>query len=341
MIYSVTAINEQGESLLMELYHPESSGINIYNITGIGSPSMDVQTSDLVSSDGSIFASSRAQERLITFTVKPLFNPDVETSRQLTYKYFPVKSKITLIFETDNRISTISGYVKSNNPDIFSKDEELVIEVICPDPWFYRSGDPKNVVFNGTDSMFEFPFSNEKVLDDEVERKEAIVRKEYNEFGRVIKEWTEYYHYKDVYEFTRNLLVMGEIRQGTERIVEYEGDVPTGFTMYIHAAYRPSTDITISNITMGTNMMILVSRIEKITGAPFKQYDDIVIDTKSGNRRVRLLRGGRYYNIVNALDLNSDWLLLQPGTNTMRYFAMEGVEGLEVRIEYVPAYQGV
>ena len=341
MIYSITAINSFGESLKMELYHPELSGLNIFDITGIGSPPMDIQTSDLVSSDGSIFASSRAQERFISFTLKPLFYPDIETARHLIYKFFPVKSKVTLIFETDHRISTISGYIKSNEPDVFSKDEQVIVQVLCPDPWFYREGDPKTVILNGVDPLFEFPFSNEKLLDDEVERKEVVLQKEYNDFGRVIREWIEYYHYKDVYEFTRNLLIMGEVHIGTERVVNYEGDVTTGFTMWIHAAHGVSKDILISNVTRSENMTISVSKIKAITGAEFKQYDDIVVDTKSGNRRVRLLRGGRYYNIINALDRNSDWLLLQPGDNSIYYTSAEGLENLEFKIEYIPAYQGV
>lgn len=341
MIYSVTAINSKGESLLMELYHPENSGINIYDITGIGSPQMDVQTSSLVSSDGSIFASSRAQERLITISLKPLFKPDIETSRQLIYKYFPVKSQITLIFTTDNRTSTITGYVKSNTPDIFSKDESIIVEILCPDPWFYRHGGAKEVLFNGSDPMFEFPFSNEKLEDDRTDRKEIVHKRELNNFGYVIKEWDEYHHYRDVYLFSRNLLQMGEVQVGTERMLMYEGEVPVGFTIYIHAATGVSDDIIISNVTTGEDMVIAVGKIAEITGAAFRQYDDIIINTKSGNRRVQLLRNGKYYNIINVLNRNSDWILLQPGENIMRYDAVSGLKNLQFKIEYIPAYQGV
>lgn len=341
MIYSITAINSLNESLKMELYHPELSGINVFDMTGLGSPPMDVQTSDLVSSDGSIFASSRAQERLITLTVKPLFDPNIETSRQRLYKFLPVKTPVTLIIETDNRISTITGYVKSNEPDIFSKDERIVIQIICPDPWFYLYGDGQEVVLNGVTPMFEFPFSNEKLEDDVAYRHEEEVKKEYNDFGRVIKQWTEYSHYKDVYLFTRNLLNMGEIRLGEEGTVDYEGDVATGFTMYIHAARGVCGDLTITNVSRGENMFISTSKIEQITGNPFTQYDDIIIDTKSGNRRVRLLHAGKYYNIINALDRESDWPLLQPGPNVIRYMAETDVQNLEFKINYIPAYQGV
>lgn len=341
MIYSVTAVNAIGESLKMELYHPELSGINICDITGIGSPSMDVQTSELVSSDGSIFASSRAQERLITFTVKPLFCPDIETTRQLTYKYFPVKTGITLIFETDNRTLSINGYVKSNSPDIFSNDETLTIEIVCPDPWFYRYGDPKDVVFNGTEAMFEFPFENPKIEDDRTERIEHITKRKYDDFGHIISEWMECHHYVDTYLFSRNLLIMGEIRIGSERIMNYEGDVSVGFTMHIHAAGGPSSDIILSNVTRGENMIINVNKIKTITGEEFKEADDIIINTKSGSRGVQLLRNGRYYNIINALNRDSDWLLFQPGENSILYAAEEGLENLEFKITYTPAYQGV
>lgn len=341
MIRSVTVTNSLGESLEMELFYPERSGIAIIDITGIGAPDADIQTSDLVSSDGSIFASARAKERLITFTLRPLFDPDIETARQRTYKYFPIKSKVTLDFHTDNRDSTISGYVKSNTPTIFSQKEEIVVEVSCPDPWFYRYGEPVSVVFSGIDPMFEFPFSNEKLEDDVHEWDENIEHYEYDRFGRVINHWTEVIHHVDVDEFSRNLVIMGEIKDDLYAIVTYEGEAEVGFSMFIHAATGAARNISVYNMDTGEHMTILTDKIQSITGEPWKKSDEIIINTRSGQRGVRLLRGGIYYNIINALDRDSDWLLLRPGDNQFAYMADEDELTLEFKMEYLPAYQGV
>lgn len=90
MIRSVTITNPQGESLVLELAHPELSGLAVESITGLGPSKVNIGSSELATMDGSIFASARAQERNVVFTLIMLPIPDIETARQKTYKYFPI-----------------------------------------------------------------------------------------------------------------------------------------------------------------------------------------------------------------------------------------------------------
>lgn len=369
MIIAVTAINDQGESLRMELRDPWSSGINIVDITGIGAPDADIQTTQIVSSDGDLYASSRAKMRTIAFKVKPMFAPDIETARQLTYKYFPVKKKVTLIFETDHRTLEIDGYTKSNDPVIFSKDQEISIEVECPRPFFKLSGDPVIAVMNGVEPMFEFPFSNEQVEPVIEEWTETIEHREYDIFGRVIRRWYEtvyhrkewddrtwdetttitvegetytliIHHVADI-DLTNWRLIMGEVREETEALVAYEGEADTGFVMQIHANLGPARNITVFNVNTAEEFIIHTDTIETITGKPFQMSDTIYISTVSGEKYARLFRGGNWYNIINAIDKNSDWLILRPGPNVFGYHAEEHEENLQFEMSYIPLYQGV
>lgn len=164
MIKSMSVTNYLGESIEIPLGNPYETGFAITEIEGLGSGKSDISVTELTSRDGSIFNSSRVGTRNIVLTIRFIETPDIETVRQKTYKYFPIKKQVTLGFETDNRSCYINGYVESNEPDIFSDKESSQISIICPDPYFY-SKDLNSTVFSGVISEFEFPFSNELPID--------------------------------------------------------------------------------------------------------------------------------------------------------------------------------
>lgn len=130
MIKSVTVTNYLGESLKMELTNPYDSGIAITDITGIGPGKADINVTELTSSDGSLYNSARLGTRNIVMTLRFMIAPDIETVRQKSYKYFPIKKELILTFETDNRSCYIAGYVESNEPVIFDENEYTQISII-------------------------------------------------------------------------------------------------------------------------------------------------------------------------------------------------------------------
>ena len=130
MIRSVTVINHLGEPLKMELGRPELSGFLIKEITGLGPPKANINSTENSTDDGSVFNSARLDARNIVLTMVLYPTPTIEDTRQLSYKYFPIKKPLTLVFETDNRVCEISGYVESNTPDIFSKQESIQVSII-------------------------------------------------------------------------------------------------------------------------------------------------------------------------------------------------------------------
>lgn len=173
MIKSVTVTNYLGESLKMELTNPYDSGIAITDITGIGPGKADINVTELTSSDGSLYNSARLGTRNIVMTLRFMIAPDIETVRQKSYKYFPIKKELILTFETDNRSCYIAGYVESNEPVIFDENEYTQISIICPDPYFY-STEANAMVFSGVVPMFEFEFSNETENGSNEERKRNL-----------------------------------------------------------------------------------------------------------------------------------------------------------------------
>ena len=302
MIQAVTITNYLGESVRIELSDADPEhGLLIRKIDGLGPPKANINTTNLATNDGSIYNSARVEQRNIIFGLVFTFSPQIEDARQRVYKYFPIKKNLDILIEADNRVVRATGYVETNEPDIFSKDESTTISIICADPWLY-SEEIKTTILYGIEPLFEFEFGNESL---------------------------------DEY-----LLEMGDIVDEQEKIVSYEGDAEVGITIIIHALGRVD-NITIYNTGTREHMFIDTEKIKQLTGSGIIASDDIIISTVRGNKSIQLFRDGVYTNILNCLSKDSDWFQLAKGDNVFAYIADYGAENLEFKIENQIIYEGV
>lgn len=307
MIYSLAVTNFLGDRIRLELGKPENTGFLIKSITGLGPVKANVNTTEVATNDGSMFNSARLGQRNIVIQmvfVNSIYGENIEEIRQKSYKYFPIKKNVELVIETDNRYVRTTGYIESNEPEIFSKQEGTQISIICPDPYFYSASEDGNNVtdFYSIDPMFEFPFSNESL--------------------------------------TEPLLVFGEIQIKTEGVITYTGDSEIGVMIYIHAI-GPAEHINIYNTETREVMTIDTAKLEKLTGQGLIAGDDVVINTLKGEKSITLVRSGVSYNILNCLDKNTDWFTLVKGDNIFAFTADSGVTNLQFRIENKVIYEGV
>ena len=301
MIKSITVTNHLNESLKLELGFPEKSGFLIQEISGLGPVKADINVTDLSSIDGSIYNSARLQPRNIVFKMVFLENPTIEDTRQKSYKYFPIKKRVRLLIETTNRTAEIFGYVESNEPIIFSRQETTQISIVCPNPYFYSEG--KQITsFTGFERVFSFPFSNESLSD--------------------------------------KLLIMGNILKNQMQTVLYEGDSEIGFNIEIHAV-GTAKNVMIYNVNTLENMKIDTDKLIALTGQPIIMGDSIFISTIKGDKSIQLLREGVYYNIINCLDRDATWMFLRKGDNVFAFDAEEGGANLYFRIINQVIYQGI
>lgn len=306
MIKSVTVVNYLGESVKITLAdeNPEH-GFLLKSVTGIGASSADISTTSLATADGSVFNSSRIGERNIVINLLFDMAPNIESTRKRTYKYFPVKRPVDLIFEEDNHTIKTAGYVESNEPDIFSKQEGCTISILCPDPFFYAYGPDEitETIFYGIEPLFEFEFENNS-LDEP-------------------------------------LIEFGEISDMMERNIYYEGDTEIGVRITIHAM-GPASNVAIYNT--GTREIMRINTSEKLlamTGEEIVEGDDIIIDTTRGHKTITLIRDGYKTNILNCLQRGSDWFQLSKGDNIFAYTADFGSENLQFKIQNQTSYEGV
>lgn len=304
MIRSIIITNYLGQSIVLDMQNPAESGLIIKKIEGLGPPTASINATETATFDGGLFNSARASTRNIVLTLGFLPNPTIEDTRRLTYKYFPIKRKLSFIVITDNRIAEIYGYVESNEPDIFSEEETATISIICPDPYFYSlEGDGKNTtVFSGIEPVFEFPFSNESL--------------------------------------TESLIEVGSVMSLSERLIVYTGESEVGLLMTIHAIGKVGS-ITIYSILTDESITIDNAKIESITGSGIKKGDDIYISTIKGEKYIELVRDGVTTNIINAMDKNSSWFQLSKGDNIFAYTTDMGADNLQFKIENKIIYEGV
>lgn len=304
MIKSVSVTNYLGEKMTMELRRPVGSGFVVSNITGIGPGKADINMTELAITDGEIYNSARLPGRNIVLLLRFLWDPLIEDTRHKSYRYFPIKKPVILDILTDRRTVEINGYVESNEPVIFDRQEYAQVSILCPNPYFYsKAGDGKTVtVFYGTDPLFEFPFSNESL--------------------------------------TSPLIEFGDLKNRYEANVIYNGDAEIGATIFIDAI-GPATNLTIYNVTRGQSMHIDTDKLATITGSGIVAGDTIIINTVSGEKSIQLLRNGVYTNILNTLDRGTDWFTLEKGDNVFTYTADTGLSNLLFRVENQTIYEGV
>lgn len=302
MIKSITVTNYLGDSLKLDLMRPEESGFIVESITGLGPGKANINTTETATNDGSSFNSSRVASRNIVLSLRYMWKSTIEESRHRSYKYFPLKRKVTLTVETDTRMATIEGYVESNDPTIFSKESGSDISIICPDPFFYSVYGGQITTFGGIEPMFEFPFSNESL--------------------------------------TEPLLEFAAIKEYVERTVLYEGEVETGVTMTIRATGEAS-GITIYNVETLETMKIDTDMLQSLTGYGLIEGDELSICTTKGKKSAVLIRNGQRTNVLNCVDRNSDWFQLSKGENIFSFTAEEGRSNLNFEIQNDVVYEGV
>lgn len=307
MIYSFTITNYLGDTIKLTLREPALSGFLIKSVTGLGPVKANINTTEVATNDGSKFNSARLTQRNIVFQmvfVDTLNGESIEDIRQKSYKYFPTKKNVDIIIETDNRYVKTTGYVESNEPNIFSSQEGAQISIICPDPYFYTAGDNGDIVteFYSIAPMFEFPFSNESLTDP--------------------------------------MIVFSEIQSRAAGVITYYGDTEIGIMIRIHALGE-ATNIAIYNTDTREVMRIDTDKIKKITGKGLTVSDDIIINTAKGNKSITLLREGVSYNILNCLGKNPDWFTLTKGDNVFAFTAETGITNLQFRVENKIIYEGV
>ncbi len=236
MIKKITITNFQGESmdyLIDGVQQDNPSGLIITKIDGLGPVKADINMSNLVTSDGGLFNSARLNNRNIVITALFTHPTSIEDARLKSYKYFPIKKKLTFRIETDNRTAETTGYVESNEPFIFEEETYCQISILCEDSHFVDVSDLGREIISvsNTIKLFEFPFESGSGQHETFQTDLSMdLIKQWNNPGRVAK-----YVETIVYQTTGG--VMSGTRPGTWKEVYADGWINTRYKQVTGTSY--------------------------------------------------------------------------------------------------------
>lgn len=141
----------------------ETDFIQVRDIKGLDPVKAAVGTIPFGAVDGASYVGSSVLTRNILLTLHT--NPDWlvwthASLRKLLYSYFMPKKETKLVFYSDDMAPVeISGIVESVEPNIFTKDPEIIVSIICPQPYFKslnpivvvgEVGTPATIDYNGS-----------------------------------------------------------------------------------------------------------------------------------------------------------------------------------------------
>lgn len=118
----------------------ENDPVQIVGINGLDPVKASVNTSPYGAIDGASYTGSSVPSRNIVLTLKP--NPDwniwtYAKLRRLIYSYFMPKLITRLVFHSDDMDPVeIYGIVESVEINMFSKEQDIQVSIVCPDPYF-------------------------------------------------------------------------------------------------------------------------------------------------------------------------------------------------------------
>lgn len=308
MFQSMTVTNARGDTLDLPIRNPMATGYNVVAIDGLGPVDAVLQTSNTVTTDGVLFNGARKDEREITINLAyhPSSGKNIEDLRHGTYKYFPEKEEITLVFHADTRSVRTTGIVESNEISIFSEKESSSIVVKCPDPWFRIDNELNRITsFSNVEPVFEFPFNWTN-----------------NPVGEPKPLW------------------FGNIQNMHSKNIMYDGESEVG--VIIRMSFDgPVNNIRIYNEEAGQEIDIFTDKVRQIIADGIRKGDEIVISTIPKQKYVEVIRDGISTNILNAINRDVRFITLHKGSNTIVYSADSGVDTIHMSIENETLYTGV
>lgn len=118
------------------------SSYQVVDIQGLQPVPASIVTSKFANVDGSFFQNAKGEERNIVLTLRssPDYssNETVGETRRALYPWFAPKTNIEFKVTSDDFATVIAyGWVESFETNIFSRDPEFQISIICPDPYLY------------------------------------------------------------------------------------------------------------------------------------------------------------------------------------------------------------
>lgn len=153
-LYTLTAENAKGEQIKLT----DNPDFSIVQIDGLYPPEATINTMQRAGHDGAMFNSAYVNSRQIIIDIA--INGDACQNRNTLYNFFKTARPVRLIYTNELRGVYIDGWCQNAPVSFFAQKQVFQVTIICPDPFWHSTAEVTGET-NGTESLFEFPFSIE------------------------------------------------------------------------------------------------------------------------------------------------------------------------------------
>lgn len=290
----------------IELTHNERKW-QLLSIKGTNPPNTQLNKSNVVGGHGSIYNSSRNEDRQIVLVLR--INGNVEKNRLDLYKYLSTNEYVTLYYKTENIDVYIEGYIVNNDCDPNSDNTLMQITINCLEPFF---NDINKVVIDMSSEVDVFEFKVNESSDDEV----------------------GYFNITQTYENEEYVggIPITMVELNNISTLRNTGQIDLGLLIKIQCL----TEVVNPKITNEYTPSEFIG-----LNYTFNPNDIIYFDTHFGKEEIYMIRNNQKINLINYILPNITWLQLKVGVQRFIHTADSGVMDMLVTYEYTPQYKGV
>ena len=349
------------DQLVLTLANPEiSQGFAIVSMSGLGPEKATLNSTEWATIDGGTVNSTHIPMRQILMELKfvpTAYDETVADIRRKSYLYFPLKKKVRVTFDMydlrhGHRRYWIDGYVEENTPSIWSDQEGCNIALKCEDPAF-KNVEETYVSFSQIRGVFHMAVDeHDKPIafpDDDMASyptkeivqllpSEGEANTLYLIYDSNAKRYSGYSWCEGTWVLSAKPLGSGESFWPIAEILNYEeldvenlSTLNVGVKFVLRARSGQVVNPFIYNRTTGERMVI---------NKTLTPGECIIIDTREGSKNV--YKGdGTDEGMMQYLDIESKFIHLEPGLNTLGFDAESGAKYVNLEFTYQEKYQGV
>jgi hypothetical protein len=276
-------------------------GLLIFNLEGLGSPKATVNSTGGPNFDGTRVSSVRTDSRHLILTLAVTGRGDLEEE---------AKDKIYTYFPVKKQI--ILG-IKTDRKDVY-------IPAIVESNDFGQFAKVENAVIGLYCANPYFLDVLEQTVNIGADSVVPLFEFPFENDGLLVDD-----------------LEFGYITALPTADISYSGEVETGIDIALEFLGAMSDVITITNSNNSQTMTIDFSGVF----AAAQTGDQIFINTRSGEKSAYFVRSTVWYNMINGIGINDDWIQLHPGSNTIILNADNDIDQVETEITYRALSEGV
>lgn len=263
---------------------------------------------------------------------------EIYTTDEFNSKYTVIKSSaVSLISQAVNPIVDIYGTHSIHG--LFESTDTIVIYIPC-------DGDTKYAIRKRNGDRLRIATTKEIPVTDKVDARLYTADDRYPDSCTVVTAPDAKYLVINPYsrgngsqsdvlstmEISKvaNNICLSDVYLDTVRNIMYEGEIESGCIIKFVFTGTVS-NLKIYNITTQEVMSINYT---------FVRGDELIINTINNQKSIKILKDGSYTSILNKLDRNSDWFILNKGDNIFAYSA-DGQLNAYMTIETTVLYEGL